>query len=58
MLNPFPSNDKVRGGGRNINKIDVDKNQIKVGNNEYENVNKKLEKLISFLFLLNKFAKK
>ncbi|MEK9169852.1 MAG: hypothetical protein AAB788_03860 [Patescibacteria group bacterium] len=48
----------MRGGGKKINKTDVDKNQTKVGNNEYENVNKKLEKVISFLFLPNSLDKK
>jgi len=34
MLNPFPNIEKVLGGGKNINKIDVDKNQIIVGKSE------------------------
>jgi hypothetical protein len=49
----LPKSDRVLGGGRNIYKIDVDKNQIKVGKSEYEKVKKKLRKIISFLFLLN-----
>jgi hypothetical protein len=34
MLKPLPRSDRVRGGGRNMYSIEVDKNQIKVGKSE------------------------